>query len=79
LHFALFVLDFTLYAFHLKFPQPLAKNILPNYQSGDAQIDSPEGDEAEILSIFIEKYEEEHDPIEAPDPNWPGHFCYGVR
>ena len=34
----------------------------------DAPIDSPEGDEAEILSILIEKYEDEHYPIEAPDP-----------
>ncbi len=31
-------------------------------------IDSPEGDEAEILSILIEKYEDENFPIEAPDP-----------
>ena len=34
----------------------------------DAQIDSPEGDEAEILSILIEKYEDEHYPIGPPDP-----------
>jgi len=27
-----------------------------------------EGDEAEVLSILIEKYEDEHYPIEAPDP-----------
>ena len=27
-----------------------------------------EGDEAEILSILIEKYEDEHYPIDAPDP-----------
>ncbi len=33
-----------------------------------APIDSKEGDEAELLSILIEKYEEEHYPIEAPDP-----------
>ena len=33
-----------------------------------APIDSKEGDEAEILSILIEKYEDEHFPIEAPDP-----------
>ena len=26
------------------------------------------GDEAEVLSILIEKYEDEHYPIEAPDP-----------
>ncbi|MFO7869628.1 MAG: helix-turn-helix domain-containing protein, partial [Bacteroidales bacterium] len=31
-------------------------------------IDSPEGDEAEILSILIEKYEDEYYPIESPDP-----------
>jgi HTH-type transcriptional regulator/antitoxin HigA len=30
--------------------------------------DSPEGDEADILGILIEKYEDEHYPIEAPDP-----------
>ena len=33
-----------------------------------APIDSKEGDEAEVLSILIEKYEEENYPIEAPDP-----------
>ena len=33
-----------------------------------APVDSEEGDEAEILSILIEKYEDEHYPIEAPDP-----------
>ncbi len=33
-----------------------------------ASIDSKEGDEAELLSLLIEKYEEEHYPIEAPDP-----------
>ena len=31
-------------------------------------IGSKEGDEAELLSLLIEKYEEEHYPIEAPDP-----------
>lgn len=34
----------------------------------DAPIDSPEGDEADILSILIEKYEDEYYPIESPDP-----------
>ena len=34
----------------------------------DAPADSPEGDEAEILGILIEKYEDEYFPIEAPDP-----------
>ena len=33
-----------------------------------APADSAEGDEAEVLSILIEKFEEEHFPIEAPDP-----------
>ena len=33
-----------------------------------APINSPEGDEAEVLSILIEKYEEENYPIDAPDP-----------
>lgn len=30
--------------------------------------DTKEGDEAEVLSILIEKYEDEHYPIGAPDP-----------
>lgn len=34
----------------------------------DAPVDSVEGDEAEILSLLIENYENEHYPIEAPDP-----------
>lgn len=33
-----------------------------------APIDSKEGDEAEVLSILIEKYEEENYPIDAPEP-----------
>jgi len=33
-----------------------------------APSNSPEGDEAEIISILIEKYEDEYYPIEAPDP-----------
>lgn len=33
-----------------------------------APINSKEGDEAEVLSILIEKYEEENYPIDAPDP-----------
>ncbi len=31
-------------------------------------MDTVEGDEAEVLSILIEKFEDEHYPIEAPDP-----------
>ena len=34
----------------------------------DAFPDTPEGDEAELLVILIEKYEDENYPIEAPDP-----------
>ena len=34
----------------------------------DAPINSKEGDEAEILSILIDNYENEHYPIDAPDP-----------
>ncbi len=34
----------------------------------DAPVNSKEGDEAEILSLLIENYENEHYPIEAPDP-----------
>ena len=33
-----------------------------------APVDSKEGDEAEILSILIEKYENKHFPIDAPNP-----------
>ena len=34
----------------------------------DAPINSKEGDEAEILSMMIDNYENEHYPIDAPDP-----------
>lgn len=34
----------------------------------DAPINTSEGDEAEILSLLIENYENEHYPIVAPDP-----------
>ena len=34
----------------------------------DAPVNSPQGDEAELLTLLIEKYEEEHYPIESPDP-----------
>lgn len=34
----------------------------------DIMPDSPEGEELELLSLLIEKYEEEHYPIKAPDP-----------
>ncbi|NOZ35376.1 MAG: transcriptional regulator [Chlorobi bacterium] len=34
----------------------------------DAKQGTKEGDELEILSILIEKYEDEHFPIDLPDP-----------
>ena len=34
----------------------------------NAPADTPEGDEAELLGILVEKYEDKHYPIEAPDP-----------
>lgn len=34
----------------------------------DAPTDTKQGDEAEILSLLIENYENEHYPIQAPDP-----------
>jgi len=34
----------------------------------DSPADTPEGDEAEILTILIEEYESKNYPIEAPDP-----------
>ena len=34
----------------------------------DAPTDTKEGDEAEILSLMIENYENEHYSIESPDP-----------
>jgi len=34
----------------------------------DAKPNSAEGDEAEILSLLIENYENQYFPIEAPDP-----------
>ncbi len=34
----------------------------------DAPIDTPDGEEAEIISLLIENYKNEHYPIDAPDP-----------
>jgi HTH-type transcriptional regulator/antitoxin HigA len=34
----------------------------------DADANTDEGDELEVLSMLIEKYESEHFPIEQPDP-----------
>ncbi len=34
----------------------------------DAKKNTPEGDELEVLSILIEKYEDDQFPLELPDP-----------
>ena len=34
----------------------------------DAKIGTPESDELEILGLIVDNYENEHYPIEAPDP-----------
>ncbi|UFH58218.1 helix-turn-helix domain-containing protein [Sulfurovum mangrovi] len=34
----------------------------------DAKPDTPKGDELELLTLLVEKYEEEHYPIELPHP-----------
>lgn len=34
----------------------------------DAPEGTSEGDEAELLAVLVEKYEDEHYPIKAPDP-----------
>jgi HTH-type transcriptional regulator/antitoxin HigA len=34
----------------------------------DAQPDTPEGDQLDILTTLVEAYETEHEPIAAPDP-----------
>lgn len=34
----------------------------------DAQPGTPDGDELEVLGILIDKYEQEHYPIDYPDP-----------
>ena len=34
----------------------------------DSPVNTPEGDEAELLSLLIENYENQYYPIEAPDP-----------
>jgi len=34
----------------------------------DSKMGTSEGDELEILSLLIEKYEDEHFPVEFPDP-----------
>lgn len=46
------------------------KHIYTLINSSDNAIgpDSPEGEELELLSLLVEKYEQEHYPVEAPNP-----------
>lgn len=37
-------------------------------QLWDAEPNTPEGDELEVLATLVQAFEEEHYPIEAPDP-----------
>ncbi|MEA1878513.1 MAG: helix-turn-helix domain-containing protein [Bacteroidota bacterium] len=52
----------------LKTEEEYAKALKRLEEIFHAPIDSIEGDEADLLSILIEKYENEHYPIDAPDP-----------
>ncbi len=52
----------------IKTKEDYAKSLKRLEEIFHAPIDSTEGDEAELLSILIEKYEDEYYPIEVPDP-----------
>jgi len=52
----------------IKTKEDYAKSLKRLEEIFHAPIDSNEGDEAELLSILIEKYEDEYYPIEVPDP-----------
>ncbi|MBN1952046.1 MAG: helix-turn-helix domain-containing protein [Bacteroidales bacterium] len=41
---------------------------LINSSENEIDSDSPEGEEIELLSLLVEKYEQEHHQMEAPDP-----------
>jgi HTH-type transcriptional regulator/antitoxin HigA len=41
---------------------------LINQSENPIEPDSPEGEEMELLSLLVEKYEQEHYPIAAPNP-----------
>lgn len=41
---------------------------LINSSTDAIEPESPEGEEMELLSLLVEKYEQEHYPIEAPNP-----------
>ncbi|WP_016776590.1 helix-turn-helix domain-containing protein, partial [Anaerophaga thermohalophila] len=41
---------------------------LINSNKNAIEPDSPEGEEMELLSLLVEKYEQEHYPVKAPNP-----------
>ncbi|MCA1744913.1 MAG: hypothetical protein LC643_04250 [Bacteroidales bacterium] len=41
---------------------------LINSKENAIEPESPEGEEMELLSLLVEKYEQEHYPVEAPNP-----------
>jgi len=41
---------------------------LINKSEKPVEPNSPEGEELELLSLLVEKYEQEHYPVEAPNP-----------
>lgn len=41
---------------------------LINSNENAIETDSPEGEEMELLSLLVEKYEQDHYPVEAPNP-----------
>jgi HTH-type transcriptional regulator/antitoxin HigA len=59
---------FDMYIKAIKTEQDYNKALKRLEQIFHAEIDTLEGDEAEVLSILIEKYEHEHYPIGMPDP-----------
>ncbi|MEB2652875.1 transcriptional regulator [Pseudomonas siliginis] len=52
----------------IRSPEDLSAVLLRMEQLWGAEIDSPEGDELEILALLIEKYEEQHFPMPPSDP-----------
>lgn len=52
----------------IRSPEDLTAALLRMEQLWGAEIDSPEGDELEILALLIEKYEEQHFPMPTSDP-----------
>ncbi|MBC3208327.1 transcriptional regulator [Pseudomonas sp. SWRI111] len=52
----------------IRSPEDLTAALLRMEQLWGAEIESPEGDELEILALLIEKYEEKNFPMPPSDP-----------